>query len=526
MQEEYAELHTAPVAPRKALKNAINRTLSTTRWEAYSNATNAAYNTFDIISEALEISADDESQNTDTRYDIVSLESLVSFREKFNDIEEKTKQLLPAVGYTEIVKRTRRRKNQPNDGNAPEVQNKIKILLKMEFGLSETCKLENIPVTRPEDAWVYTPCQKNFVMVPEDEISLDSILSMLLSTIEPTEAQFGECHWSVTATDMHNAKQALLFEEKLFISEVKTRPCKLGEENKIFLETELNEIGYTKLNIEESYDGYVVFNRSQISKGKAKNMCGHCLRGKYKDNFLLIAEKRNEFDYIDKARIEKNMEVRNKGDSVMVIRETKINTDSQKFKAKINIKDRVPVFIMDGGVQLLMRHLIINNFVGSFEYYTMNIFGKILRSVISVEKERKRVRIFYRTFTNLIVVKNTKYLNYTADETSETYLTNNGKIVLHFWRNSNYLLHAIRSPLEPRKPKLPKLELIWKADNLLFKCCQEKKKLTMENATWYLQNHPEVVDFVYDFILSTLRYKPDVVFPFTIKFFQNLKNSY
>lgn len=49
-------------------------------------------------------------------------ESLVSFREKFNDFEEKTKQLLPGVGYTEIVKRTRRRKKQPNDGNAPEVE--------------------------------------------------------------------------------------------------------------------------------------------------------------------------------------------------------------------------------------------------------------------------------------------------------------------------------------------------------------------------------------------------------------------
>lgn len=157
------------------LKNKINnektlKTLSTTRWEAHSNATNAVYDSFDIILEALEIIADDESQNTDTRYEATCIankmqkfefgfmlilwnsiltamrsvskslqsekadlqtcaflygsleESLVSFRKKFNDFEEKTKQLLPGVGYTEIVKRTRRRKKQPNDGNAPEVE--------------------------------------------------------------------------------------------------------------------------------------------------------------------------------------------------------------------------------------------------------------------------------------------------------------------------------------------------------------------------------------------------------------------
>lgn len=70
------------------------------------------------------------------------------------------------------------------------------------------------------------------------------------------------------------------------------------------------------------------------------------------------------------------MEARNKGNMLLVIRETKINADSQKFKAEINVKDREPVFIMDGGVQLLMRYLVINNFVGKFEYYTLNLYGE------------------------------------------------------------------------------------------------------------------------------------------------------
>ncbi|XP_011193839.1 ciliogenesis-associated TTC17-interacting protein [Zeugodacus cucurbitae] len=396
----------------------------------------------------------------------------------------------------------------------------------MDVGLFEPCKLEDIPAPRPEDAWEYKPCQKKFVMRPEDEISVDSIISALLSQIEPTEVQFKECQWDVTAKEMHNEKQALLFEEKLYISQVKTGPCKLIEESKIFLESELKEVGYMKLSIEESYDGYVVFSRSQMTKGKGKSMCGHCLRGKYDEKFVLIVEKRSEFDYIDKARVEKNMEARNKENILSVIRETKINADSQKFKAEINIKDREPVFIMDGGVQLLMRHLIINNFVGKFEYYTLTLYGKVLHGVITVEKERKKVRIFYRNFANVIVVKNFKYFNEVAEETSETYFTSNGKIVLHFWPRYNYLLHAIRLPPKPKERILPKLELMWKADNLLFKHYQKKKKLTLESAQCYLHNHPEIVDFLYDYIHSVLQKKPEVVFPFTIKFFQNMKNTY
>ncbi|CAD6997573.1 unnamed protein product [Ceratitis capitata] len=173
----------------------------------------------------------------------------------------------------------------------------------MDFGLFEPCKLDNLSEARPEDAWEYKPCQKKFVMRPEDEISIDSIISALLSMVEPIEEQFKECQWDITAKEIYNEKQSLLFEEKLYISQLKTGSCKLNEDSKIFLENELNEIGYMKLNIEESYDGYVVFSRSQMTKGNGKSMCGHCLRGKYDDKFLLIVEKRTEFDYIDKARI-------------------------------------------------------------------------------------------------------------------------------------------------------------------------------------------------------------------------------
>lgn len=58
-------------------------------------------------------------------------------------------------------------------------------------------------------------------------------------------------------------------------------------------------------------------------------------------------------------------------------RETKINNDNQRFKAVINVKGRDDVFILDAGVLLLMRYLIVNNFRGDFHYFSMNLIGKI-----------------------------------------------------------------------------------------------------------------------------------------------------
>lgn len=69
------------------------------------------------------------------------------------------------------------------------------------------------------------------------------------------------------------------------------------------------------------------------------------------------------------------MEARIIEDKLIAKRETKINNDIQRFKAVINVKGRDEVFILDGGVLLLMRYLVINNFRGDFHYFSINIIG-------------------------------------------------------------------------------------------------------------------------------------------------------
>lgn len=63
-------------------------------------------------------------------------------------------------------------------------------------------------------------------------------------------------------------------------------------------------------------------------------------------------------------------------DRMMAYREVSINNESERFQAVINVKGRDHVFLMDGGILLLIRYLVINNFLGSFHYYSMNLLGK------------------------------------------------------------------------------------------------------------------------------------------------------
>lgn len=73
---------------------------------------------------------------------------------------------------------------------------------------------------------------------------------------------------------------------------------------------------------------------------------------------------------------EKTLDARIIDDKLISKRETKINNDVQRFKAVTNVKGRDDVFILDGGVMLLMRYLIVNNFRGDFNYYSLNLIGK------------------------------------------------------------------------------------------------------------------------------------------------------
>lgn len=369
-------------------------------------------------------------------------------------------------------------------------------------------------------------CPEDDKLDAQDEISVSSIISALIRPIEPSDDMYKVCDWGIDPKQFLPVKQAITFNERLFISKLRNTNCKLSESLKIFFERELKQIGKFCLNVEEAFDGYVIYSSSKMKKGKGITECGHQLKGKYTDKFLLICEKRTEFDRIDHATVEKTLEVRNHGDLYLTaLRETKINEESQKFKATIDIKDRDHTFVLDGGIMLLMRHLVCHNFVGTFEYYTMNLYGRVLQCNLIVHKERKLIRIFYRTYKNSVHIVTQQCFNGELQDVAETFMTPEGRIVLHFWRGYNYLLHAACAPPKKKEMIIPKLELMWRQDKILKRKFRELKALNYENTTRYLESNSELADFMQDYVLNVLRYKPSNVLEFSIMFFQNMANS-
>ncbi|KAH8410049.1 hypothetical protein KR009_004718, partial [Drosophila setifemur] len=388
-----------------------------------------------------------------------------------------------------------------------------------------TCDLDEFRDPNKKRAEV-DACEVLEKLDAQDEISVSSIISALLAPIEASDEQYKVCDWGINPKQFLPVKQAVVFKEQLFVSRLRNTNCKLNENLKIFFERELEQIGRFCLNVEESFDGYVVFSSSKMKKGRGIVECGHQLKGKYDDKFLLICEKRSEFDRIDNTRVEKSLELRNHADLLLTaIRETRINEEVQRFKARIDIKDRDHVFVLDGGIMLLMRHLVCNNFVGFFEYYTMNLYGRVLRCNLVVHKERKVVRIFYRTYKNVIHILTQQCFNDELQDVAETFMTNEGRIVLHYWRGYNYLLHSACMPPKRKEQVLPKLELMWRQNVQLTHKFRNLKALNYENATNYLSGNTQLADFMQDYVLSLLRYKPTNVLEFSVMFFQNMSKN-
>lgn len=73
----------------------------------------------------------------------------------------------------------------------------------------------------------------------------------------------------------------------------------------------------------------------------------------------------------------KSIDMRIVDHQMVASREVSINNETERFKAVINVKGRNNIFLMDGGILLLIRYLILNNYVGEFNYYSMNLMGTI-----------------------------------------------------------------------------------------------------------------------------------------------------
>lgn len=131
--------------------------------------------------------------------------------------------------------------------------------------------------------------------------------------------------------------------------------------------------------------------------------------------------------------------------------------------------------------------------------------------------------MFHRSFSNVIRVVNVQYFNDYPQEVSETFYTANGKIILHFWHGFRYVLHETKGFVETKEVIIPKLELMWRCQNQLLQQYRLEKKLTYDNAMAYFDKHPELSDFLQDYITHVMKFKPQNVLEFSVKYFQKFR---
>lgn len=148
-----------------------------------------------------------------------------------------------------------------------------------------------------------------------------------------------------------------------------------------------------------------------------------------------------------------------------------------------------------------------------------------MRCQLTIHEERQQIKMFYRTFRNAVHVFNTQYFNNHPQEISETFYTVSGKMILHYWHNFNYLVHETKGFIPKQEQIVPKLELMWRSQNQLLDQYRLEKKLTYENAMEYFEKHPELSDFLNDYILNVFKFKPQNILEFTVGYFQNFKKS-
>lgn len=141
-----------------------------------------------------------------------------------------------------------------------------------------------------------------------------------------------------------------------------------------------------------------------------------------------------------------------------------------------------------------------------------------------IEKSRKEVKLFHRTFKHVIKVMNTQYFNDIPIDVAESYYTPNGKMVLHFWHNYNYIVHETKGLSKSPEKVIPKLELKWRSHSQFMELFQQRKELHYKAAVKCFEDHPELADLIHDYIFNIMQFKPVDVLDFTIRYFQKFRS--
>lgn len=181
-------------------------------------------------------------------------------------------------------------------------------------------------------------------------------------------------------------------------------------------------------------------------------------------------------------------------------------------------------FVPDGLSFIILRHLVIHEFEGTFETSSVLINNDTFRSTYTFERA-KWILVNNIPIQGIQVTRTVFYQNNTPETISMMYLTT-GHLIYHEWMGLDIVLHIYPSaPIPPEGFLINKNEY-WKNDlemMRLFQEIKEKRKLELKN---FLENNSDCMCLLKDCLMMMQQLKNQNILDFVIEYFLNLPNNF
>jgi hypothetical protein len=180
-------------------------------------------------------------------------------------------------------------------------------------------------------------------------------------------------------------------------------------------------------------------------------------------------------------------------------------------------------FFPHGANPLLMRQLVIDNYVGCIQTWTCNINGEILLSQHLFQNPDLSLvfndRVKVQQVDLLLISKSGK-----VSKTSSFFLSESGCLLNQFDFDTTNTIHLNPfSDLPPRK-SIKDLHVNWKNDIQLMTMYLDYKAKRKDELKKFVES-PRVSTMLRDYVVCLVKSKPQSVMNFTMDFVKNLERD-
>lgn len=185
---------------------------------------------------------------------------------------------------------------------------------------------------------------------------------------------------------------------------------------------------------------------------------------------------------------------------------------------------QVPNFVLDGGGFLLMRYMVVQQFVGKLETFGMYVTGELCRSTYCFS--RKANVLVNRRLCTVVKVRRCIWRSEYVPDVSVSLYLETGHLVRHTWQGCPYVVHVnpaqdIAKLLGDVEPLLSAVDERWREDVELWEQYLQMKNDRLCDLRGYVRSSSggPPTALLRDYVYCLLRTKPRNVLEFTVKHF-------